>query len=137
MSQGLLDEHVGRVFERVLDERGHEAVQAKDAFGEETNDAALVRWCGENGALLVTNNATEFEQRHTTIDHAGLLVYRDQSWPDTDPEGLARTVGEVLAQYGEEQLRAELVDLDEWYDWLHERLVARRRLRSRLRGHVQ
>jgi predicted nuclease of predicted toxin-antitoxin system len=120
VSRVLLDEHVGRVFERVLRERGHEVVQAKDVFGEETNDADLVRWCGENGALLVTNNATDFEQLHTTIDHAGLLVYRDQSRPDTDPEGLARTVDEVLTQYGEEQLRNELVDLDEWYDWLHD-----------------
>ena len=67
----LLDEHVGRVFERVLRERGHEVVQAKDVFGEETNDADLVRWCGENDTLLVTNNATDFEQLHTTIDHAG------------------------------------------------------------------
>lgn len=116
----LLDEHVGRVFERVCRERGHEVVQAKDAFGEETDDAALVDWCGENGVLLVTNTATDFEQLHTATDHAGILVYRDQSRPDRDPEGLARTLDEVLAQYGTAQLRNELVDLDEWYDWLHE-----------------
>jgi hypothetical protein len=83
----LLDEHVGRVFERVLRERGHEGVQAKDVFSEETNDVDLVHWCDENGSLLVTNNAADFEQLHTTIDHAGPLVYRDQSRPETDPEG--------------------------------------------------
>lgn len=32
----LLDEHVGRVFERVLQERGHNVEQAKDRFGEHT-----------------------------------------------------------------------------------------------------
>lgn len=35
----LLDEHVGRVFERVLSERGYEVEQAKDVFGEFTEDA--------------------------------------------------------------------------------------------------
>jgi hypothetical protein len=83
----LLDEHVGRVFERVLRERGHEVIQAKDVFGEETNDADLVRWCSENDTLLVTNNAADFEHLHETNDHAGLLVYRDQSRPDRDPKG--------------------------------------------------
>lgn len=38
----LLDEHVGRVFERLLRERGHEVTQAKDQFGEYTSDADLV-----------------------------------------------------------------------------------------------
>jgi len=116
----LLDEHVSRVFERVLRERGHDVVQAKDVFGEETNDIGLIHWCDESGTLLVTNNVADFERLHRTNDHAGLLVYRDQSRPDTDPEGLARALDEVLAQYGEEQLRNELVDLDGWYDWLHE-----------------
>ena len=77
----LLDEHVERVFERVLRERGHEVAQAKDAFGEETDDAALVDWCGENGVLLVTNNATDFEQLHTAADHAGIGTVRGQSRP--------------------------------------------------------
>ena len=37
----LLDEHVGRIFERLLRERGHDVVQAKDQFGEHTTDAEL------------------------------------------------------------------------------------------------
>jgi len=40
----LLDEHVGRVFEHVLDERGYEVEQAKDVFGELTEDTALLEW---------------------------------------------------------------------------------------------
>lgn len=37
----LLDEHVGRLFERVLRERGYDVDQAKDRFGEQTNDTDL------------------------------------------------------------------------------------------------
>jgi hypothetical protein len=31
---------------------------------------------------------------------AGILLYYEQALPDTDPEGLARTVDEVFNQYG-------------------------------------
>lgn len=120
MGRFLLDEHVGRVFERVLRERGHEVTQATDAFGEATADADLLHWCAETDTMLVTNDAKDFEPLHSETDHAGLLLYRDQSRPDADPEGLARAVDEVLAQYGREGVRNELVDLGEWYDWLHE-----------------
>ncbi|PHQ45700.1 hypothetical protein DJ68_11400 [Halorubrum sp. C3] len=40
-AQILLDEHVGRVFERLLRERGHEVKQAKDRFGESTTEDRL------------------------------------------------------------------------------------------------
>jgi len=116
----LLDEHVGRVFERVLRERSYDVVQAKDQFGEHTSDAELVEWCDESGTVLVSNNAKDFEPLHTEYDHAGMLLYYDQNLPDTDPEGLARTVDEVFNQYGTGALKNQLVDLGEWYEWLHE-----------------
>ena len=116
----LLDEHVGRVFERVLDERGYHVIQAKDRFGERTTDRGLLLWCGENGVLLCTNNAKDFEPLHREVDHAGLLLFYDQRLPDDDPEGLARAVDEVIEQYGIEGVTNELVDLGMWHDWLHE-----------------
>jgi len=112
----LLDEHVGRVFERVLRERGYDVTQAKDRFGEHTADSDLLAWCGDNGVVLVSNNAKDFEPLQGTCDHAGLLLYYDQTLPDTDPEGLARTVDEVFSQYGRAGIVNELVDLGEWYD---------------------
>jgi len=115
----VLDEHVSRVFERVLEERGYQAVQAKDHLGERTDDSELLRWCGDNDAVLVSNNAKDFIRLHGEIDHAGLLLYRKQSLPDDDPEGLARAVDAAIEQYGGE-LRNEIVELDEWYGWLHE-----------------
>jgi hypothetical protein len=116
----LLDEHVGRVFERLLRERGHDVVQAKDQFGEHTKDAELVDWCGDSGTVLVTNNAKDFEPLHHEYDHAGMLLYHNQNLPDTDPEGLARTVDEIFNQYGTDGIANQLVDLGEWYEWLHE-----------------
>jgi len=92
----LLDEHVGRVFEHVLDERGYEVEQAKDVFGELTEDTALLEWCGERDIALLTNDARDFEELYREIDHAGVLLYYEQSRPDDDPEGLARVVDEVF-----------------------------------------
>lgn len=116
----LLDEHVGRVFERVLAERGYDVRQAKDTFGERTSDRDLLRWCSENGAILVTNNAQDFESLHVDYEHGGILLYRDQALPDEDPEGVARAVDEAVSQYGLDGVSNELVELDAWYDWLHE-----------------
>ena len=114
----LLDEHVSRIFERVLREHGYEVEQAKDRFGERTTDEELLRWCGENDVLLLSNNARDFEPLHRTYEHAGLLLYYDHQLPDDDPEGLTRTVETVLEQYGPDEIAGELVDLDEWYEWL-------------------
>ena len=116
----LLDEHVGRVFERLLRERGYDVEQAKDRFGEHTSDEELIQWCGESRTVLLTNNAKDFEPLHREHDHAGVLLYHDQKLPDTDPEGLARAVDEVFSQYGSDGVENQLVDLGEWYDWLHE-----------------
>lgn len=118
--QILLDEHVGRVFEHVLRERDYEVDQAKDLFGEYTIDGELLEWCGNNNVVLISNNAKDFEPLHHQYDHAGILLYYDQSQPDSDPEGLARTVDEIFTQYGTDGIENELVDLGEWYDWLQQ-----------------
>lgn len=115
----LLDEHVGRVFERVLRERGYEVVQAKDKFGERTDDRDLLEWCRDNDFLLVSNNVRDFRSLHQGHDHAGLLLFHEQQLPDEDPEGLAVTIGAVLEQYGQAELANERIYLGDWYDWLH------------------
>lgn len=117
----LLDEHVGRVLERVLRERGFQVVQSKDGFGEGTDDRELLEWCSENGYVFLTNNAKDFEPLHEEIEHAGLFLYRTQQLPDSDPEGLARSIELVVQQYGIDGVRNESVDLEEWYEWLQER----------------
>lgn len=115
----LLDEHVGRVFEHVLRNRGYDVIQAKDQFGEFTTDTELLRWCSQNSHLLISNNAKDFETLHEETEHAGILLYYDQNLPDDDPEGLARAVEQVIEQYGTTELTNNVVKLDEWYEWLH------------------
>lgn len=60
----LLDEHVGRVFERVLRERRHTVEQANDLFGERTKDTHLLECCGDNSIVLLSNNEKGFEPLH-------------------------------------------------------------------------
>ena len=84
------------------------------------NDVELLQCCADEALVLLTNNAKDFEPLHRTHDHAGMLLYYDQKLPDNDSEGLARTVDEVFSQYGSTGIENELVDLGEWYDWLHE-----------------
>ncbi|MCU4754274.1 DUF5615 family PIN-like protein [Halobacteria archaeon AArc-curdl1] len=115
----LLDEHVGRIFEHLLRERGYRVDQAKDRFGERTNDRELLQWCGENDVALVSNNARDFEPLHHQLDHAGLFLYHDHTLPDTDPEGLAKTVDEVFTQYGVAGIENQVVDLSKWYAVVH------------------
>ncbi|WP_119821006.1 DUF5615 family PIN-like protein [Halalkaliarchaeum desulfuricum] len=95
-------------------------MQAKDQFGEETVDWELLEWCGEHGIVLLSNNAKDFEPLHRDRTHAGIVLYREQDLPDRDPEGLGRALDEVFAQYGAGGLENEIVDLGDWYDWLHE-----------------
>lgn len=116
----LLDEHVPRVFERTLTERGFVVEQAKDRFGEQTDDARLLEWCAEHEVAVVTNNAQDFAGLHRDQSHAGILLYRRQDLPIADPEGLASAVEQVTSQYGTGGLADELVELDEWYEWLHD-----------------
>lgn len=120
MRRVLLDEHVGRVFEHVLRDRGYDVIQAKDRFGERTTDRDLLRWSGQNDVPLISNNAKDFEPLHREEDHAGLLLYYEQSLPDDDPEGLARAVDAIRDQYGADALQNEIVALDTWYDYLQE-----------------
>lgn len=114
----LLDEHVSRVFENVLSQSGYAVEQAKDVFGEGTEDEELLDWCDEKDTLLITNNAVDFVNLHRSKSHAGILLYRDQDLPDADPEGMARAVKEVVEQYGVKEMEDELVTLDDWYGWL-------------------
>jgi hypothetical protein len=74
MKSVLLDEHVSRVFEHVLRDRGLEVTQAKDCFGEHTTDRDLLQWCGHNDGLLISNNAKDFEPLHREVEHAGVLL---------------------------------------------------------------
>lgn len=113
----LLDEHVSRIFERTLEDRGFDVEQAKDRFGERTSDEALLAWCGDNDVLFCSNDGEDFRELDEAVDHAGLLLYREQGQPASDPEGFALAVEAILEQYGRAELANETVDLQHWYEW--------------------
>lgn len=116
----LLDEHVSRAFQRVLEERGHDVLHATDRFGEHTVDEELLAWAGANDVVLCTNDTRDFQRLAERVEHVGLVLYRDQNRPDVDPEGLARALDVALEQYDREELVDEMIELDEWYEWLQE-----------------
>lgn len=116
----LLDEHVTRVFERVLREQGIETSHVVDEIGEQTIDESLLEWCAEHQYVLITNDLKDFKPLHDRHDHHGIFVYTDPRLPDRDPEGLTRTVITVVEQYGIEDIKNSFIDLSEWYEWIQE-----------------
>ena len=116
----LLDEHVSRVFETVLHERGYRVEQAKDVLGEGTNDEKLLRWCAKNNVLVISNNTTDFERLHPTIDHAGIFLYSETNLDYAEPEGIAQTVDIVIDQFGPDELANSIIYLEQWYNWINE-----------------
>jgi len=83
----LPDGPVGRVFERLLRERGYDVIRAKDRCGERTTGTGLLESCAESSTVPVRNDAREFEPPHREYDHAAvfLCLYRDQKLPDGTP----------------------------------------------------
>ena len=111
----LTDEHVPSVFVTTLRSNGYEVVEARDAFGEATDDERLLQYAGENGHLLVTHDKKDFAGRLTdAVEHAGIVVYTDPNYLRDDPEGAVRTLERVFAHYPPAELTGELVWLDQW-----------------------
>ena len=110
----LTDEHVPRVFINTLRSNGHEVVEARDTFGEATDDERLLRYAGENGHIIITHDKKDFARLTETVDHAGLVVYTDPNYLRDDPEGAVRTLERVFSHYPPAELTNELVWLDQW-----------------------
>jgi predicted nuclease of predicted toxin-antitoxin system len=111
----VTDEHVPSVFVTTLRSNGHDVHRATDVFGEETDDERLLRYCGENGCLLVTHDKKDFaDGLAESVEHAGVVLYTDANYLRDDPDGAVRTFERVLAQYPPDELRNELVWLDQW-----------------------
>lgn len=111
----LTDEHVPSVFITTLRSNGHEVVKAKDIFGEATDDEQLLRYCGENGHLLVTHDKKDFAGRLAdSVEHGGIVVYTDANYLRDDPEGAVRTLERILFYYPPDELTNKLVWLDQW-----------------------
>jgi len=89
-------------------------VEANDIFGEATRDEALLRYCGENDCVLLTHDRDFAGRLGTSVDHAGVVVYTDANYVRDEPEHAVRTLERVFTHYPPEELRNELVWLDQW-----------------------
>lgn len=110
----LTDEHVPSVFITTLRSNGHEVVEANEVFGEATDDEALLRYCGENDLILFTHDRDFAGTLAETVDHAGIVVYTNATYLRDDPEATVRALERVFAHYPPDELRNELVWLDQW-----------------------
>ncbi|WP_254837768.1 DUF5615 family PIN-like protein [Natronomonas marina] len=111
----LTDEHVPSVFITTLRSNGHGVVKAREAFGEATDDEQLLRFCGENGLPFITHDRKDFAgSLADTVDHAGIVIYTDANYLRDDPESAVRTLERIFAHYPLDELRNELVWLDQW-----------------------
>lgn len=109
------DEHVPSVFITTLRSDGHEVTEARDVFGESTNDEQLLRYCGEHGYLFVTQDKKDFaEGLSDTVDHAGILLYTDSGRLRHEPEEAVRTLERIVAHYPPADLQNAVVWLDQW-----------------------
>jgi len=111
----LTDEHVPRVFVTSLRSNGYEVVRANDAFGESTDDEALLRYCANQGYLFITNDKKDFSGAvGDRVDHSGVVIYTEPVFLRDDPEDAVRALDRVLAHYPPEGLAGEIVWLDQW-----------------------
>ena len=114
-SSFVTDEHVPSVFVTTLRSSGHDVIEANDVLGEATDDRRLLRYCGENGHVLVTHDRTDFAgELMDTLDHTGIAVYTDTNFLRDDPESVVRTLEGVLSQYPPDELTNEVVWFEHW-----------------------
>lgn len=112
----LTDEHVPSVFVTTLRSNGYDVLEARDVFGEATDDEHLLTYCGENEHVLLTHDKKDFAGRlGNAVDHAGIVVYTDANYLRDDPDGAVQTLDRILSQYPASELSNELVWLDQWY----------------------
>jgi len=111
----LTDEHVPRVFVTGLRSNGYEVVRANDAFGEATDDEALLRYCADKDLRRVTNDKKDFSGAiGDRVDHSGVSIYTNPLFLRDDPEAAIQALDRVLAHYPPEELAGETVWLDQW-----------------------
>jgi predicted nuclease of predicted toxin-antitoxin system len=106
----LVDEHVDRAYVRALRSNGYSVGMPGDDYEAGMTDEAVLGVCHERGRVLVTNDR-DFARLHHIHDHAGIVLYTEQT----------RTVGEVVGairgvdgQFSPDGIRDRLVWLDQW-----------------------
>ena len=109
------DEHVPSVFITTLRSNGYNVVTATDVFGEATDDAELLNFCGENTHIFITHDKKDFSgELGDSIDHAGIVIYTDPVFLRDEPGSAVRILERIVESYPPAELAGERVWLDLW-----------------------
>lgn len=91
------DEHVPRIFVATLKSYEYRVIKAIDKFGEETKDKEILRYCGENELIFITNDKKDFSgEISEKIDHNGIIIYTNPNYLKNNPEDVVETIERIL-----------------------------------------
>lgn len=104
------DEHVPDSYFTALQSNGFRVVAAMDERGDQTIDEKLLRWCADEGFVLLTNDR-DFVRLDGTIDHAGVILYATQN---LGAGAVARGVRRIDRQLDPDEMGNRLEWLEHW-----------------------
>lgn len=103
------------MFVTTLRSSGYNVVKATAVFGEATDDRQLLEYCAAENHLFVTNDKTDFGGTvGDAVDHAGIIIYTDPVFLQTEPDRAVRTIDRVLRYYPPAELAGERIWLEQW-----------------------
>lgn len=108
----LADEHVSRVFVVELHSNGYDVATVGKDYREGTPDVEHLEQSRVNGRVILSNDS-DFTRLHENYDHAGIVLYTDQTMPVSE---FIRGIKRVERYVPEAELRNRIVWLDDWID---------------------
>lgn len=64
-----------------------------------TEDRPLLEWCDRHGYVLLTCNVRDFQQLDQQINHSGIIICTNQSYPATNPGKCAKKCDNIFASH--------------------------------------
>lgn len=105
-----VDEHVPRAWVVALESNGFSVDALPRSRVGDTDDPELLEWSSANERALITNDR-DFREIDQYIEHAGILLYANQS---LDAGSFVRAVRRIDRQFSPSTLRNELVWIEDW-----------------------
>jgi predicted nuclease of predicted toxin-antitoxin system len=104
------DEHVPSAVTATLRSNGYTVVTAQERYGQDSVDIELLRDCGRDGLVVLTNDR-DFVELNDRADHAGIVVY---TTPNPSPSAVAVAIDRIERSFADDELQDQLVWLESW-----------------------
>lgn len=109
-----LDEDVHHLIAHAFRHRGWEALTTIEAARQGSDDLEQIQFATRLGYAILSYNVTDFPRLHGEIlsagdHHAGIIVATQES-----PAGNARTVLALVSSFSADDLRDQLLYLNNW-----------------------